>query len=301
MRKFPQTYLSRDSRTRAFTVYRVGVTEIPEHLLKRSRERRSALGQGDGEAASDAPAASTPATTTPAAPAGAAAPTGPQPRAAAPALSEPTPPKPDSFVVSRYRARKKVPFWAMGALGLLPIWMFMYVRSVTASAEEVAGPLGMGAEVYSNCASCHGGNGGGGVGYQFSEGEVLKTFPHIEDQLRYVLYGTGAYNIAGVQIYGNPDREGGAHVTGARGAMPGFEGSLTDYEILAVVCHERYALGGADEAGDYADEFETWCSADSEIFLQLEEGEHLADIHEMHEGLLPIGDGPAAGSAPIAG
>lgn len=300
MRKFPRMYPTRDSGTSALSVYRVGVTEIPEHLLKRSRERRSALGQGDGEAASDAPAASTPATTTPAA-AAPAAPSGPQPRTAAPSPAEPAPARPDSFVVSKYRSRKKVPFWAMGALGLLPIWMFMYVRSVTASAEEATGPLGMGAEVYSNCASCHGGNGGGGVGYQFSEGEVLKTFPHIEDQLRYVLYGTGAYNVAGVSIYGNPDREGGAHLAGARGAMPGFEGALTDYEILAVICHERYALGGADQAGDYAEEFETWCSPDSEIFLQLEEGERLASIHEMHEGLLSIGDGPAAGSAPTAG
>lgn len=189
----------------------------------------------------------------------------------------------------------------MGALGLLPIWMFMYVRSVTASAEEASGPLGMGAEVYSNCASCHGGGGGGGVGYAFTEGEVLKTFPHIEDQLRYVLYGTGAYNVAGVEIYGNPDREGGPHVTGARGAMPGFAGALTDYEILAVVCHERYALGGADPTGDYAEEFATWCAPDAEIFLQLEEGEHLDTIHEMHEEILVIGDGPAAGSAPSAG
>jgi mono/diheme cytochrome c family protein len=277
-------------------VYRVTVTEIPEHLLKRSRERRSALGQGDGEAAGAAPAASTPATTTPAAPA-AATPSGPPTRAAAPTPAGPPPPKPDSFVVSRYKDRKKVPFWAMGALGLLPIWMFMYVRSVTASAQEATGPLGMGAEVYSNCASCHGGNGGGGVGYQFSEGEVLKTFPHIEDQLRYVLYGTGAYNVAGVEIYGNPDREGGPHLAGARGAMPGFAGSLTDYEILAVVCHERYALGGADGAGDYAEEFETWCSPESEIFVELEGGAMLSTIHEAHDGVLTIGDGPAAGSA----
>ncbi len=134
----------------------------------------------------------------------------------------------------------------MAALALLPIWTFMYVRSVTAQAEEASGPLAMGAEIYANCAACHGGAGGGGVGYAFTEGEVLLTFPNIEDQLRYVLYGTGAYNVAGVEIYGNPDRPGGPHVTGARGAMPGFEGALTDYEILSVVCHERYTLSGAD-------------------------------------------------------
>ena len=35
-------------------------------------------------------------------------------------------------------------------------------------------------------------SGEGGVGYQFSQGEVLKTFPHIEDQLRWVDNGTDA-------------------------------------------------------------------------------------------------------------
>ena len=273
------------------------VTEIPEHLLKRSRERRGALGQGGD----DAPASTTPATTTPSAPAAAPAPSGPAPRTAAPTPAGPPPAKPDTFVVAAYRRRKKVPFWAMMALGLLPAWMFMYVRSVTASAEEAVGPIGMGAEVYSNCASCHGGDGGGGVGYAFTEGQVLASFPHIEDQLRYVLYGTGAYNVAGVEIYGNPDRPGGPHVTGARGAMPGFEGSLTDYEILAVVCHERYTQGGADAGGEFAEEFETWCSPESEIFVELEGGARLASIHEMHDGVLPIGDGPAAGSPPSEG
>ena len=53
-------------------------------------------------------------------------------------------------------------------------------------------------------------------------GSVLKTFPHIEDQLRYVYYGTEGYNAAGIEIYGNPDREGGPHITGASGVMPQF-------------------------------------------------------------------------------
>lgn len=277
------------------------VTEIPEHLLKRSRERRAAL-EGTPAAAPAESSDNLPAATTSSAPAAAAAPSGPAPRTAAPAAAAPPPPKPDSAVVSAYKARRKVPFWAMAALALLPVWTFMYVRSVTASAEEASGPLGMGAEVYSNCASCHGGGGGGGVGYAFTEGEVLATFPNIEDQLRYVLYGTGAYNVAGVEIYGNPDRPGGPHVTGARGAMPGFGGALTDYEILAVVCHERYTLGGADPTSEmWADEYEHWCSEESEYFLELEEGESLAALHEMHDSVLPIGDGPAAGSPAMEG
>ena len=140
----------------------------------------------------------------------------------------------------------------------------MYVRAVTEPPEVVEGPLGIGTEIYSSCASCHGAAGGGGVGYPFSGGEVLKTFPHIEDQIRYVYYGTEGYNAADVEIYGNPDREGGPHVTGNRGVMPAFGGQLTQYEIVAVVCHERYDLGGADPTSEeYAEEYETWCSEES--------------------------------------
>ena len=245
------------------------MTEIPEHLLKRSRERRAAAGDSSENPGTEV---ATTKEATPAAAASAApASTGPAPRTAAAAPSEPPAPKPDSPVVAAYRSRRKVPFWAMAALALLPIWTFMYVRSVTAQAEEASGPLAMGAEIYANCAACHGGAGGGGVGYAFTEGEVLLTFPNIEDQLRYVLYGTGAYNVAGVEIYGNPDRPGGPHVTGARGAMPGFEGALTDYEILSVVCHERYTLSGADPGSEeWGDEYEHWCSESSEYFLELE-------------------------------
>ncbi|MGA1515655.1 MAG: hypothetical protein ACO37U_08345, partial [Ilumatobacteraceae bacterium] len=138
------------------------MTEIPEHLLKRSRERRAAAGDSSENPGTEV------ATTKEATPAAAAsatpASTGPAPRTAAAAPSERPAPKPDSPVVAAYRARRKVPFWAMAALALLPIWTFMYVRSVTAQAEEASGPLAMGAEIYANCAACHGGAGGGGVG-----------------------------------------------------------------------------------------------------------------------------------------
>ena len=193
------------------------MTEIPEHLLKRSRDRRAALSGGSSESAPAAtPAAATPAPTASAAPATttSAAPAG---RAAAASPAAPPPPKPDSFVVSAYTRRKRIPFWAMLALSLLPIWAFMYARAVTTQAKEAAGPLGVGAEIYSSagCSGCHGADGGGGVGYAFTNGEVLKTFPHIEDQLRWVYYATDAYNLAGVEIAGDPNREGGPHVVGA--------------------------------------------------------------------------------------
>ena len=277
------------------------MTEIPEHLLKRSRERRGALGLGGDDAGSDsgaaAPAASAPAKVESAAP---ATPAGPAGRAAAPAPAAPPPPKPDIPVVAAYKRRKKIPFWAMAALSIMPVWALMYARAVTSQPEEAAGPLGMGAEVYGGCAGCHGAGGGGGAGYAFTGGEVMESFPHIEDQLRYVYYGTQGYNLAGVEVYGNPEREGGARVAGAFGVMPAqgetAGGSLSDYEILAVVCHERYALGGADPTGEFAEEFETWCSEESEVFVALEGGSSLATVHDEFEGIIPIGDVPVPGS-----
>jgi mono/diheme cytochrome c family protein len=284
------------------------VTEIPEHLLKRSRERRSAIGQGGdaADAPSDAAASSNAPATTPAttAPAAAPAASGPPARTAAPAPAAPPPPKPDPVYVQAAKRRRKIPFWAMATLSLMPVWGFMYVRAVTEPPEVVEGPIGIGAEIFSSCASCHGAEGGGGVGYPFAGGEVLKTFPHIEDQIRYVYYGTEGYNAADVEIYGNPDREGGPHVTGNLGVMPAFGGQLTQYEIVAVVCHERYTLSGADPTTEeYAAEYETWCSEESPVFAELEAGTYdftSPDVPAMAE-IMPVGPEAIPGSPPSAG
>jgi mono/diheme cytochrome c family protein len=282
------------------------VTEIPEHLLKRSRERRAAVGQGDDAAAaaegSSTTPATTPATTSGTTPATTAATppaaVAPAARTAAPAPAAAPPAKPEPVYVQAAKQRKKIPFWAMATLSLMPIWAFMYVRAVTQPPEDVEGPLGMGAEIYNNCASCHGAAGGGGVGYAFSGGAVLETFPHIEDQIRYVYYGTEGYNAAGVDIYGNPDREGGPHITGNMGVMPAFGPQLTQYEIISVVCHERYTLGGADPtAEEWAEEYETWCSEESPVFTAVEGGEYdyTAPSSEF-EGVQPVGPEPVPGS-----
>jgi len=286
------------------------VTEIPEHLLKRSKDRRAALGLG-GEEASDAGTAVTPAASAAPATAAAAAappaPTGPAGRKASAAATPAPPPKPDSPVVAAYKRRAKIPYWAMGALSLLPIWGFMYIRALTDAPEEASGPLAVGAETYGACASCHGADGGGGVGYKFSEGEVLKTFPNIEDQLRFVSYGTAEYQAEGVTIYGNPDREGGAHPTGGFGVMPAQSGDLTEYEILGVVCHERYTISGADPSSEeYLEEYENWCSEESPVFIALEAGGTLAGLADLGitgvDGepleFLPIGEVPVPGSPP---
>ena len=278
------------------------MTEIPEHLLKRSRERRSAIGGGDDAATSEsAPATTT--STTPATTAAAAAPaaTGPAPRTAAPAPVAAPAPAPEPVYVQAAKRRKKIPFWAMATLSLMPVWGFMYVRAITEPPVVIAGPLGTGSEVYSNCASCHGAAGGGGVGYPFEGQSVLQTFPHIEDQIRYVYYGTEGFNAAGVEIYGNPDRPGGPHVAGARGVMPAFGSQLTKDEIVAVVCHERYTLGGADPTStEWAAEYAAWCAPGAPVFDAIETGEYdftSPDAPTIGDTtIIPVGPAPVAGS-----
>jgi mono/diheme cytochrome c family protein len=273
------------------------VTEIPEHLLKRSKAARTqaeggtpaAEGAGTAAAATPGTAAATTPAATPAVQAAAAAPAGP---------IGPPPPKPDIPVVAAAKARKKIPFWAFATLSTLPLWAFMYVRALTPTTERIPGPLGDGAVIFSGCSSCHGSQGEGGVGYQFSKGEVLKTFPHIEDQLRWVYNGSDAYATAGIQIYGDPKRPGGPHITRAKGVMPGQAGQLTDAQILAVVCHERFTLGGADPAGANQKEFDNWCSVDSPAWTALEDGSATFDnIDTKVPGAIKVGTEPAAGSS----
>jgi len=273
------------------------VTEIPEHLLKRSRDRRAALEGASGEspAAGEPAAAATPAATGASVPAAAPTPSAPTGRGQAQVPAAPPPPKPDSSVVAAYKRRKRIPFWAMAALALLPLWAFMYARSVTTQAQVATGPLATGSDTYSVCASCHGADGSGGVGYPFINGEVLKTFPHIEDQLRFVYYGSENYSAAGVEIYGDPNRAGGPHkVLGRNGAaMPAWGGNLTDAQILGVVCHERYDLAGGDLT---APEFAEWCAPNSDIFADLQAGGDIRTLEQRFPTILPIGEAPAAGS-----
>ena len=265
------------------------MTEIPEHLLKRSK---AAKAKADGaEAPADAPAASAPVpATTTAAVAKAAAPEKP----AAPVA------KPDSPVVAAYKARKKVPVWAMVGLSILPVWAFMYVLALKPVAAKASGPTGDGAVVYAtNCSGCHGAGGeGAGAAYGFVNGSVMKTFPHIEDQLRWVAYGTQQYKAAGIDVYGDPNRAGGAHKTGASGGqMPGWRGNLSDTDILAAVCHERYDLGGGDPASS---EYALWCATDSPIYAALKDGS--ANFTTLaakfaDKKIIDIGAAPAAGSS----
>ena len=220
------------------------MTEVPEHLLQRSRDRRAALGLGGGGGA-EPPADAGGAAATPA-PAAAAA---PAPAAAAtPATPEPPkPPEPLPPYVEASLRRKKVPVWTLPVLAFLPVWAWLYVQTLSEAPSLEPTQLEAGAEVYASCAGCHGAGGGGGQGRQLSQGEVVLTFPDIEGQLEFVAKGSEGTGPAGTP-YGDPAREGGQHTTYSYNGspMPAFSESLSQTELLEVVRHEREALGGEE-------------------------------------------------------
>jgi mono/diheme cytochrome c family protein len=226
------------------------LTEVPEYLLERSRERRRALGLSGGEGGEGEAAAPAASTGDDAGDAGAVA-VAPAASTAAPAEvveTAPEPRAPDPPWVLAARSRHKIPMWVLPVLFLLPIWGYVYVAFLGTEAQA-EGALVDGAELYitQGCSGCHGAGGGGGVGYAFTDGELLLTFPEIGPMLDWVArasegYGPGA-------VIGDPNRPGGPHAVGDLGegaVMPAFAEALTPAQLYAVVRHEREALGGEE-------------------------------------------------------
>jgi len=206
------------------------LTEVPEHLLARSRARRAGLSGGDaGDAA--------PATTSEAAPAATAAAAAPV--AAAAEAPKPVKEEPKLPWVEAANARRKIPVWAVSALIALPIWAVMYATTNDPQSPKQAGPLTTGATVYTSCASCHGATGGGGVGPRLSGGDVVTAFPEPGAQLRWVMLGTAGYQEEGTATYGADQKP-----VGGIGNMPAQIDGLTSDQLLSVVRHERETLSG---------------------------------------------------------
>lgn len=229
------------------------MTEIPEHLLKRSKSAKSSKSDEPEAVESAAPAKASSAgpAATPAAVAQTTS--GPLiPTEDLPNLDPPVPPKPETpeFVKAANR-RKKIPMWAMPVLAVLPIWAYGYAGTV--QTREVEDPLFVeGALFYSDlaCASCHGATGGGGIGYPLDNGSVLETFPEPIDQIAHVARGSAAI---GGEAYG-AERAGGARVAGALGTMPAHE-DISMVELEMVVFHERAVLNEEDTSSA---EYQEW-------------------------------------------
>lgn len=92
-----------------------------------------------------------------------------------------------------------------------------YGQPLGTSADGSAIPGPDGAAIFAdNCSACHGGDGGGGIGPQLSDGRAERQYPYIADQIAVVSEG--------------------------RGEMPKFGGTLTPEEIAAVVLYTRTDL-----------------------------------------------------------
>lgn len=228
------------------------MTEIPDHLLERTRSRRQALGLpvsggGDGAGAAAAPAAAGGggggAVTAAASnlPKGPVAPSGP---VAAPAK----PAKPLAPYIEASKRRTRIPVWAMPVVAILPLWAFLYAGTLEPPKKTVLTLAESGAEVYTGaaaCAGCHGATGGGGVGPQLSAGAVAKTFANPVDQVRWVILGSAG----GAEVYAKAGKQ-------PKGGMPAFGETLTLTQIVEVVLHERKTLSAhpvADDAEGWAD------------------------------------------------
>jgi mono/diheme cytochrome c family protein len=230
------------------------VTEVPEHLLRRSKERRAALGLPGGEDGGDAappsaessqPSDAAPAETAPVA-ARAAVP-------AVPAAPPPPPPPPPPYVQAALR-RRRIPYWAMPVIALLPVWAIIYYNSVKVPPQN-DDVLATGAEVYAACSSCHGPTGAGGTGAKLNDGEVLKTWPDPKGMMQWIHLGADKWtDNAANAVYGDPQREGGPHNTGTLGAkMPGFS-DLSAADLAAVTRYIRETLSGGPDETDIVTE-----------------------------------------------
>jgi len=246
------------------------LTEIPEHLLKRSRERRAALGLGGDAPPAEAPA---PGGSEPSSAPAEAAPV-PAAAAATPAPVEeakPEPPKPVPAYIQAAQQRRRVPVWAMPVLAALPLWAYVYVSTLSPAPVE-NDPLTLGEAVYTSagCSGCHGASGAGSASVPgFVDGQVTEVWKDYRDQMAWVRLGEDGFP-------GSTYGDNGQQKVGA--TMPAHPG-LSDEELAQVVLYERRALGG-EEAPDPAED----------LLLQIASGEvTFAEVLDQ-EGVGPLSD-----------
>jgi mono/diheme cytochrome c family protein len=107
---------------------------------------------------------------------------------------------------------------------------------------DVVNYFSLGEEIYGQCSSCHGANGGGGGNFPaFTDGALLAAFPEGQctDHVEWVRLGSAGW----------PDATYGANqqpVGGSGANMPAFGGVLTEEELRSVILFERVQFGGED-------------------------------------------------------
>ncbi len=233
------------------------MTEIPEHLLKRSRERRAALGLG-GDARRGVPGrrrrrdpAGRPG------PGGRRGQPGLDPRPGGRGGQGPAAPR-SALRPGRQAPEEGADLGRPPRWSLLPLWGYVYVRTLEPPPAGADDPLVLGTTVYAtNCASCHGGTGGGVSAPQLSDGKVLETWPDWRDHAAWVRLGTAGWPAATYGAQGKP--------VGGGGTMPSWD-TLTDQQIAEVVLHER-GLSGEDVSETNSDNEDIYAVARGEKTL----------------------------------
>lgn len=262
----------RDETTKQHGQKRVPLTEIPEHLLKRSQERKAAMAGEPAPTEATAGAAVEPVAAAPVAAAAASVPD---------VAPEPVAPERVAPYVEAVDKRKKMPYWIIPVLLTLPVWAAMYVGTLERVPQGLTGILGEGEHVYveSGCSGCHGAEGGGGIGPALSDGEVHLTFTSLEDQVVWIAQGSAIVGTG--NAYSSPDS---ARPRAVAGQMPGFGSEsanpLDIEEILAVTLYERTHFEPGDEA-------ERDLALAEMLDLLIETGEYAEsgiDIHGEFEG-----------------
>jgi hypothetical protein len=223
---------------------------------------------GGGDAAAAPAESSAPATTGAAAPATADAAAVP---AAAVAPSAPAVPDPVAPWVEAAQTRRKIPFWAIPVLVLLPLWAVIYALTLDPATPTEPGPLELGAETYAGkgCSGCHGA-GGAGAGAVPALNTTAEGFAEPADMVAWVALGSAGYQAAGIEEYapGKP----------VNGGMPGWMDSLTAEELMTVVLHERTVYGG--ETFDAAVWEEGWEDSLTALLPQDKVDEYTAVLEE---------------------
>ena len=88
---------------------------------------------------------------------------------------------------------------------------------VASSDGQVDQVLVQGRDIYGrHCASCHGHSGGGGIGPKINNGELIKNYENISEQVAIIVNGAGS--------------------------MPSFVEKLSQTEIEAVTRYTREVL-----------------------------------------------------------
>jgi mono/diheme cytochrome c family protein len=88
---------------------------------------------------------------------------------------------------------------ALAAIGVVVALVLLFANEPDSGGGST--PQTPGAAVYaSDCASCHGANGEGGVGPQLADGAVVKQFPSVDEQIAFVREGSGSMPAFGGQL-----------------------------------------------------------------------------------------------------